>query len=251
MIEKIILNIRHSDDYTDYLLLTTGLTNRRIIPLIDGTTAQLKAQSDCNTLILTCYNSRKELHDGDRITDVDANTGTVRIFSRAYLDDDGTIRPTVAEIARAQIQEMLTVIFTAVGNLRELYRYYFPLFWEKREVIYKDPRLFFTPGFCSNEWPGGRFPLGAILKAIEAYPKHFHVRLGGGCSCGVTPILVVYDYWTLHTWCPACHSFREIRAWNFQRAWTCEKCIETFADFYDKGQGSSPLTILDVVDALT
>ena len=35
MTDIIILNIQHSDDYTDYLLMTAGLTNNRIIPLVN------------------------------------------------------------------------------------------------------------------------------------------------------------------------------------------------------------------------
>jgi hypothetical protein len=40
MTDKIILYIQHSDDYTDYLLMTAGLTNKRIIP--PGQSQQLK-----------------------------------------------------------------------------------------------------------------------------------------------------------------------------------------------------------------
>lgn len=46
MIDKVILDIAHSDDYTDYLFMTAALTNSRVIPLIDPSAEELRRQSD-------------------------------------------------------------------------------------------------------------------------------------------------------------------------------------------------------------
>lgn len=48
MIDKVILDIAHSDDYTDYLFMTAALTNSRVIPLIDPSAEELRRQSDGN-----------------------------------------------------------------------------------------------------------------------------------------------------------------------------------------------------------
>lgn len=42
MIDKVILDIAHSDDYTDYLFMTAALTNSRVIPLIDPSAEELR-----------------------------------------------------------------------------------------------------------------------------------------------------------------------------------------------------------------
>ena len=252
MVDKIILDIHHSDDYTDYLLMTAGLTNKRIIPMVSPSTPQVKAASDNRTLILKCYNNRKELSTWDRPVDVDTNYGSLRILSRYYLDDEGNINATNAEIARQMVQEIAMNILLDPENLQEVYRDHFPLLWSHRQQIFSDPKLF----FAKSGRRGGVMPIGAILKAIEEDPKHFRIRLGGGCSCGERPFLIDWDrfygeYWTLYTWCPVCQSRREIRAWNFQRAWNCEQSIEDSWYYYDKGQGSSSLSLYDVLDAVT
>ena len=66
MVEKIILNIHHSDDYTDYLFQTVCIKNKRIIPLMNVSDAELKYAEWPTTLILncdgeTCDNYRKSL----------------------------------------------------------------------------------------------------------------------------------------------------------------------------------------------
>ena len=57
MIDKVILDIAHSDDYTDYLFMTAALTNSRVIPLIDPSAEELRRQSDGNAFIFKCRNS--------------------------------------------------------------------------------------------------------------------------------------------------------------------------------------------------
>ena len=256
MVDKVILDIHHSDDYTDYLLMTAGLTNARIIPMVGASTPVIKAKADNHTLILKCYNTRKELTPWDRPVESDINYGSVHILSRFYLEDDGTINATNAEIVRQSVQELAINALLSPANLLEVYRHYFPVLWNKREMIYANPKLFFAN---SGRYSGGigddYIPIGAVLKAIEEDPKNFRLRLGGGCSCGQRPFLIdweqVYgEHWTLYTWCPVCQSRREIRAWNFQRAWNCERSIEQSRSYYDKGQGLSALSLFDVLDAV-
>ena len=256
MVDKVILDIHHSDDYTDYLFMTAGLTNKRIIPMVATSRQTIKAQSDINTLVLRCYNSRSEIGSWESPVSVDLNAGSVRVLSRFYLDDDGSINAVNAEMVRQTIQESVVNALMTPRNLLELYRHYFPILWSKRQMIYANPNLFFaSSGKYSGRFVNDYMPIGAVLKAIEEDPKTFRIRLGGGCSCGERPFLIDWDrvygeHWTLYTWCPVCHSRREIRAWNFQRAWNCERSIEDSSYYYDKGQGRSPLSLFDVLDAV-
>lgn len=256
MVDKVILDIHHSDDYTDYLFMTAGLTNRRIIPMIGASQSQIKARSDCNTLVLRCYSSRAEINPFGRPISVDTLSGSIRVLSRFYLEDDGSIHTSKAEMIRQIIQEAAVNAMMTPRNLQELYRHSFPILWDQREMIYGSPQLFFA---VSGRYGGGfsddYMPVGAILKAIDEDPKIFRIRLGGGCSCGERPFLIDWDraygeYWTLYTWCPVCQSRREIRAWNFHRSWDCERSIENARNYYDKGQGSSSLSLFDVLDAI-
>ena len=256
MVDKVILDIHHSDDYPDYLLMTAGLTNKRIIPMVGASQYQIKAQSDINTLVLRCYNSRSEIGSWESPVSVDPNAGSIRVLSRFYLDDDSSVNAANAEIVRQTVQETIMNILLTPTNLLEVYRHYFPILWSKRQVIYSNPKLFFAN---SGRYSGGIvddfMPIGAILKAIDEDPKNFRIRLGGGCSCGQRPFLIDWDqvygkHWTLYTWCPVCHSRREIRAWNFQRAWKCEHSIDESRLYYDKGQGSSSLSLFDVLDTI-
>lgn len=256
MTDKIILNIRHSDDYTDYLLMTAGLTNARIIPMVGASPQAIMAKSDNHTLVLTFYITRAEISPWNQPVEADMIYGSVRIFSRFYLEDDGTINAAHAEIVRQSVQELAMNALLSPANLLEVYRHYFPVLWSKRQVIYSNPKLFFAnSGRYSGGIVGDYMPIGAVLKAIDEDPKNFRIRLGGGCSCGQRPFLIdweqVYgEHWTLYTWCPVCHSRREIRAWNFQRAWNCERSIEQSRSYYDKGQGLSALSLFDVLDAI-
>ena len=255
MIDRIILDIHHSDDYTDYLFMTAGLTNKRIIPMVGASQLQIKAATDINTLVLHCINSRARINPWERPVSVNTQVGSVRVLSRFYLDDDGSINAVNAEVVRQTIQEAVMNTLMTPQNLLEVYRHYFPILWSKRQMIYADPKLFFADSGryysgISNDY----LPIGAILKAIDEDPKNFRIRLGGGCSCGQRPFLIDWDrvygeHWTLYTWCPVCHARREIRAWNFQRAWNCERSIGDSLNYYDKGQGSSSLSLFDVIDA--
>ena len=256
MVEKVILNIAHSDSYTDYLIMTAGLTNRRIIPVISPTSEKLKEKMDDSTLVLRCFNSRTEFSPGwDEPVTANTETGSIRINSRFYLDDEGNINTANAEIVRLTLERVAINALLTEENLRELFRHYFPLLWSKRQLIYDNPRLFFADtGRFGRSLSFEGEPIGAVLKAMDEEPKTFRIRLGGGCSCGADPMLIDYDrvfdrHWTLYTWCPACGARGEIRAWNFQRAERCNQAIEEATNYYNKGQGISSLSLLDVIDA--
>ncbi len=259
MIDKIILDIHHSDDYTDYLFMTAALTNRRVVPLVGADLDTIRKQSDRHTLTLHCHNSRKELRAGERTVTVDTLTQSIRVLSRIYLDDDGAIEYSQAEIVRSLIQDAVENILFSPRNLNELYRQYFPLFWANRQRIYDNPQLFFAStgryAYRIDEY----MPLGAVLKAMEEEEGTFRLKLGGGCNCMEKPFLVDYSseyeqgsghIWTLYTWCPACHAKREIKAEYFQRSTECDLAVERARARYDKGQGVSKLTLFDVLDAL-
>ena len=145
MIDRIILNIPHSDDYTDYLFMTAALTNRRVIPLMNPDREEIRKKSDINTLVLRCINAHQEPKAGDRSVTVDTLNKSIRVLSKVYLDEDGTIDYSNAEMVRALIQEALLNILTEPRNLIEAFRLHFPLLWMKRQRIYDDPKLFFAP----------------------------------------------------------------------------------------------------------
>lgn len=126
MIDKVILDIAHSDDYTDYLFMTAALTNSRVIPLIDPSAEELRRQSDGNAFIFKCRNSRKALESGDVTVRADQYSHTILVLSRIYLDDDGEIDAGNAEIVRSLIQKAATDVLESAENLKEVYRLHFP-----------------------------------------------------------------------------------------------------------------------------
>lgn len=254
MTDKIILNIQHSDDYTDYLLMTAGLTNKRIIPMVNPSSEKLKAAKDNNTKVLRCYTVHHPMYTWSSPVTGDIDAGSITVNTGYYLKEDGSINYHKAEIVRQSLEEMANNVLMANVNLREAFRHYFPFLWGSRAKIYADPKHFFV-GSGRYENFGDSMPVGAILKAMDEDPSTFQIRLGGGCSCGKRPLLIDYDhvynaYWTLYTWCPVCQSRREIHAWNFQRADQCARAVEDAMSYYSKGKAVSPLSLFDLVDAL-
>lgn len=261
MINKIILNIPHSDDYTDYLFMTAALTNHRVVPMLNPVQKEIKRQSDVNTLVLRCINVHKLPDEDDRIVKADPMSKTICVMSKYYLLEGGEIDHHRAEMTRASIEHAINNILMDPRNLREVFRQHLPLLWMKRKEIFANPQFFFAFSGRYGIGPDGygEAPVGAILKAMEEDPKLFKVRLGGGCDCGEKPFLVDYDRvfesgasstWLLYTWCPICHSRREIRAWDFKRAYSCDYRITQILEENDKGQGLSNLSLFDVIDAL-
>ncbi|MBP5333474.1 MAG: hypothetical protein J6W94_05330 [Bacteroidales bacterium] len=261
MTDKIILSIPHSDDYTDFLFLTAALTNKRIVPMLDPTREQIAKESDHNTLVLRCLNIHEVPGPGKHIVSADAASRTVKLLSRYYLSADGTVDAGRADMARAAIASAVEGILLEPKNLREAFRLNFPLLWAKRRQIIDNPQMFFV--FSGRYGTGPDWdtpvPLGAVLKAMEDNPETFRLQVTGGCSCTRKPMLIdfeeTYGYntqgnWTLYTWCPECHSRREIHAWNFQRSDVCALRMTYAGKENDKGQGLSNLTIFDVIDAV-
>lgn len=257
MILKVILNILHSDNYSDYLFQTAALTNRRIVPLVEAGQERIAQLSDVNTRVLRCERSRKEWHKGDSMIEFDEQTDTLRLFSRSYLDDDGTIDSGRVETIRSMITEFLEEILLNAENQQEVFVHFFPLLWAHRNEIYKNPQFFFVP------YPHGDFgylfgehvPLGCLIKAIEKDAVFFRLRLGGGCDCSEMPLLIDYKrrddrLWHLQTWCPSCNARRTIKTQQFERAMACDNAIEKWDIRLDKGQGMSSLTLFDVIDSL-
>lgn len=254
MTDKIILNIQHSDDYTDYLHMTAGLTNKRIIPMINPSSEKLKAAKDNNTKVLRCYTVHHPMYTWSSPVTGDIDAGSITVNTGYYLEEDGSINYHKAEIVRQSLEEMANNVLMANDNLREAFRHYFPFLWGCRAKIYADPKYFFV-GSGRYENFGDSMPVGAILKAMDEDPSTFQIRLGGGCSCGKRPLLIDYDhvynaYWTLYTCCPVCQSRREIHAWSFQRADQCARAVEDAMSYYSKGKAVSPLSLFDLVDAL-
>lgn len=257
MTDKIILNIHHSDDYIDYLFLTAGLTNKRIIPMIDPSPAEIKAKSDCNTTVIGCYNSRKEPGPNDGVASYNEMTHNIHLLSRFYLMEDGTVNATQAELARTSIQEKLNDFLYSEENLHEYYRRNFPLFWRMRQQIYDNPLLFYAKAGIFSTANCRYFPLGVILKTIEWNEDLFRTRQGGGCHCEKAPLLIDYNpnygdwyntSWTLYTWCPQCSSRREV---NVGYIGDYESHLESIYRKFDRKQGLSAFTLFDVVDTLS
>lgn len=257
MIDKVILDIAGSDDYTDYLFMTAALTNSRVIPLIDPSAEELRRQSDGNTFIFKCHNSRKELEKGDRTVNADQYSHTILVLSRIYLDDGGGIDSGNAEIVRSLIQKAVTDVLESAENLKEIYRLHFPTFWAGRERIYGNPRFFYARTGIFNRQIYKDVPLGVMLKAIEGAPDLFRPETLGGCRCKERPILIDYEYdpvtldeCTMHTWCPTCRSRRGFKVRNFDLERACSAFIGRIHNEYDNGQGFSTLSLFDVLDAL-
>lgn len=261
MTDKIILNITHSDDYTDYLFQTASLTNKRIVPLVNPDQGEIARNSDTNTLVLHCINLRKEIQEGESPLSVNTTSKSVKVLSRYYLSDDGTIDSSNAQMIRSQMEHAFGKILFDNVNLREVFHRNFPLLWARRRRIIEDPKLYFV--FCGRYGGGNdgytEMPLGAILKSMEENGSQFRLSLGGGCDCREKPLIIDYDEtwgedyaktWRLYTWCPVCQSRREIKAWNFQRAASCDRAMELTRRECDKGQGLSGMTLFDVIDTL-
>lgn len=257
MTDKIILNIRHSDDYTDYLFLTSAFTNRRVIPLVDPDPEEIKRLSDRNTKVIRCFRHRTACEASDRPVEYNEMSGALHILSRYYMEDDGTILHQKAETVRMLISEAITEQLMAPKNLGEVYRLNFPLLWRKRHTIYENPQFFYVrSGWCGMLYDHP-YPVGVILKTIEEDPANFRLSLRGGCHCSEPPLLIDYPteyttdrYYKLYTWCPKCGARREIKAETFWREGICDHSLEIMCAHYDKGQGFSTLSLFDLVDTL-
>ena len=261
MTGKIILDIRHSDDYTDFLFMTAALTNKRVVPMLDPSREDIRRQGDNHTLVLRCVNVKREPGPKDRMVSADLVARTIRVLSKSYLLPDGEIDFSKAEAVRGGIENAINLFLLEPKNVREVYRHHFPMLWLKREQIYAQPQFFFA--FCgrysSLSVCGGMVPLGAVLKAIDENPEAFSIPLQGGCNCSTPSILLDYEKfydsctsysWRLHTWCPVCHARREFQVDTFKQLKACNMSIDRILKQYDRGQGISNLSLFDVIDTV-
>lgn len=142
MIEKIILAITHSDDYTDYLYQTACLTNSRIVPMLNPTASELYDATGNNTIVYQCDGRYKDPQMIAPSVFAHKINRTITVLTHYYLREDGTINTAEAEIAREMIEKALLEVLESPQNLREVYRGYFTGLWNKRNAIYTKPQLF-------------------------------------------------------------------------------------------------------------
>ena len=259
MTERIILDIAHSDRYTDYLFQTAALRNHRVVPLVDPHAEFLRRLSGDTTLVVHCDNLRRDADKDGNLTRYEYLTDTIHVFSRSYLADYGSVNPSVAERARCEIEEHLDDCLLGPTNQQEVFREYFPLLWENRERIFSDPELFHVRYFNGNGgYPFGSIVyLGAILKAIATNVGYFRYDPPGGCPCKGHPVLVDYKKtfrkevkWAIRTWCPTCHRKSTLIVEDFPQYPVCDGIIERVNDGFIDGSGFSGLNLLDAIERL-
>ena len=257
MTDKIILDIRHSDDYTDYLFQTAALANSHVVPLVDPGRDEMAPHRGRDTCILQCTGVAGEDPDDTDPVVFDRKGMSVRVRTRHYLRDDGAVDPLQADRTRSLVGEVISELLLSPENLSDAYFHYFPLLWRHRDLIASTQEYFFvrTGWVRVSDWDC--YPLGVILKTIEAERRNFRLSLRGGCACPGSPLLAGYTYaygegyrMTLHTMCPMCGDRREIRTERFLREGRCNSALERICRYYDKGQGFSALSLFDLVDRL-
>ena len=101
MIEKIILAITHSDDYTDYLYQTACLTNSRIIPMLNPMASELYDATGDNTIVYRCDGRYKDSQMKAPSVFAHSINRTITVLTHYYLREDGSIDIAEAEIARS------------------------------------------------------------------------------------------------------------------------------------------------------
>ena len=255
MIERILLNIETDDEYAEYVLLTSALTNKRVVPMLRPSPAELGAVHDSHTAIIRCFDSPSLKHG------VYYGYNTIGIPTQFYLTKDGAINSTRVEIAHQQIEKILLDLLEDSDNLLQVYRFHFRRLWEHREQIYAKPELYFARCGLKTRF-GGLVPLGAMLKAIDEHPKDFRVPVSEWHPCGVDQLIIDFQYdktdedgkwkWNIHRWCPVCNLVTfELRTGEKRKEkYHLSRLVKRTMAKYDKGQGLSALTVLDVLDRL-
>ena len=257
MTDKIILDIRHSDDYTDYLFQTAALTNRRVVPKVSPIRSGMDWLNGSNTTTLHCVATLRGDFEPDDPVVFDEKSKVILVHSRYYLKDDGSVDSRKADSVRVQIEKIIDGELMSPSNLQAVYRHYFPLLWTSRAVIYSHPQYFYVKSGWGGILFDDYYPVGVILKTIEDERRNFRLSLRGGCGCPDPPLLIDYphfyhgrDYLSLHTWCPSCGARREIKTERFMREGYCNSALESANNYYDKGQGFSALSLFDLIDIL-
>ena len=256
MVERIVLSIRHSDHYTDFLFQTAGLTNRRIIPLVDPDPAALRTAAGSNALVIKCFRSNDETIPNDLPVLFNPVLNTLRVYARWYLAGDGSIDAARADMVRDMIRREVESLLLRPMNVRQVYLQYFPLLWYRRQNIFEDTRLFFAEsGRSGDKWARRQPPLGVLLKAMEEDLDAFRVLSDGCCSCREHPFLLDYDemtapWWKIHTWCPRCGCRREIGTDNDSEWARGDHVLKSVGKRYKAPSGLTPLTLFEVIDTL-
>ena len=257
MIEKIILAITHSDDYTDYLYQTACLTNSRIVPMLNPTASELYDATGDNTIVYRCDGRYKDSQMKAPSVFAHSINRTITVLTHYYLREDGSIDITEAEIAREMIEKALLEVLESPQNLREVYRGYFTGLWNKRQEIYTKPKLFYANCGLSNKFVKS-IPLGVMLKTLEENSELFVNPEDGH-------MLIDFQFvendetgkweWNLEWWYPDCrYNTTEIVEWMSDRFKTKDLLaytIEKTSRKYNKGQGRSPFNIFNVIDELS
>lgn len=257
MIEKIILAITHSDDYTDYLYQTACLTNSRIVPMLNPTASELYKATGDNTTVYRCDGRYKDPQMIVPSVFAHSINRTITVLTHYYLREDGSIDIAEAEIAREMIEKALMEVLEAPQNLREVYRGYFTGLWNKRQKNYTKPQLFYASCGISNKFVKS-VPLGVLLKTLEENQDLFIDAKNGHM---LIDLQFIENHeanrweWQYEWWYPGCrYLITEFFDWESDRyktkdllAYTIEKTCRK----YNKGQGRSPLNIFNVIDELS
>ena len=253
LVKRIVLDIRHSNDYLDYMFMTACFTDKRVVPMIDAAPEVIARLNEPETQVILCLG-----HPSEHEASLSEESEAFVIEPSDYLDNSGEINTAKMEQTRNTIKSHVERILYHNDNTREAFIHYFPLLWENRKTIYDNPQFFFTLSgrFCyfSNPNYSSIAPVGAVLKAMKNN-QLFRVRYhAGGCGHKY-PILVdgyMDDCYDKMAWlyCPVCHKLWETIVPELPKTLDCDKAIEKAVCKYDKGQGLSSLSLFDIVDEL-
>ncbi len=126
MIERIILDIKHSDNYTDHLFQTAALKNKRVIPMLNPSPEELEAVKDENTIIYHCHSTYCDPGIKSPI-DFDDTPRAITVSTHYYIRPGGTVDGYKADDIRQRIEEHLLDELESDENLRETYKQTFAI----------------------------------------------------------------------------------------------------------------------------
>lgn len=253
MIERIILDIKHGDDYTDYLFQTAALKNKRVIPMLNPSPEELEAVKDENTIIYHCHSTYCDPGIKSPI-DFDDTHRAITVSTHYYIRLGGTVDGHKADDIRQRIEKHILDELESDENLRETFKQAFTILWEHREEICTNPSFFYAKCGLHNKFVHS-IPLGAMLKSIDDNMELFTNPETGR-------ILVDFEFcdtynWYLEWWDPVSRTnFTEVIKWEdgfneFKEKDLLACTIETACKKYCKGKWAGPFTVFDVLDRLS
>ena len=257
MTDRIILRINSGDPYTDYLFQTAAIADRHVVTMVRPSREDLAGQIGLHTKVIDCGSSRSDEFQDDEPVVYDWERLRICVYSRYYLSDSGAVDSRRADYVRTLVEGIVEDLLLDPENLREIYRTCFPILWNNREEIYSTPQLFYVKsGWMSFFGYDEYYPIGTVLKAIDEGDRVFRLSLRGGCACHRAPLLIDYSSgyganMTLYTWCPVCGGRREVKTRHFLREGYCNRGLANAGRHYDRGQGFSNLTLIDLIDLLS